>query len=512
MRDDRVVVIGAGMGGLTAALLLAARGLVVTVIERTAAPGGKMREVAIGEAQIDAGPTVFTMRWVLDEILAEAGAQLDDHLTLCPAAILARHTWDGGGALDLHAEIARSADAIGAFAGVAEAQGFRDFCARARAVYASLERPFLRAARPTPISLAARAGIGGMRDLWGASPFALLWDALGDHFRDPRLRQLFGRYATYCGSSPFAAPATLMLIAHVEQEGVWLVEGGMHRVARTLAALAEARGATFRYGAEVAEILAEHGRVAGVRLTTGERLAADAVVANADVAALAAGLFGGTALRAVAPTDDAVRSLSAITWTLHARASGFPLARHTVFFSRDYAAEFDALFARGRLPAEPTVYVCAQDRDDTAAAPGGRERLLVLVNAPPTGDLAPPSPQEIASCEQATFALLARSGLTIERRPETTVMTTPDQFARMFPATGGALYGRAVHGWRASFRRPGAVTKLPGLVLAGGSVHPGPGVPMAAMSGRLAAAAVLADLASMRRSHRAAMPGGMSMR
>jgi 1-hydroxycarotenoid 3,4-desaturase len=302
-----------------------------------------------------------------------------------------------------------------------------------------------------------------------------------------------------------------MLIAHVEQAGVWLVEGGMHGVARVLARLAEARGATFRYGTEATEILTERGRASGVRLATGERLGADAVVCNADVAALSAGLFGAAARRAVERGEDAVRSLSAVTWTLRARATGFPLPRHAVFFAPDYGAEFDAIFARGRLPAEPTVYVCAQDRDDAAAAPDGPERLLVLVNAPPTGDRTPPSPQEIASCEQATFARLARAGLRLEAadRP---IVTTPAEFARMFPATGGALYGRAVHGWRASFRRPGAATRLPGLVLAGGSVHPGPGVPMAAMSGRLAAAAVLADLASMRRSRRAATPGGMSMR
>jgi 1-hydroxycarotenoid 3,4-desaturase len=511
VQSDRVVVIGAGIGGLVAALLLAARGVAVTVVERTAAPGGKMREVAVGGARIDAGPTVFTMRWVLDEILAEAGTRLDDHLALRPAALLARHAWDDGSRLDLFAEIDRSADAIGDFAGAAEAAGYRAFCARARAVYGALEHAFLRGTRPSPVSLVTRAGLGGVRDLLNASPFALLWDALGEHFADPRLRQLFGRYATYSGSSPFAAPATLMLIAHVEQEGVWLVEGGMHRVARTLAALAEARGATFRYGANVTEIVTERGRAAGVVLATGERIAGEAVVCNADVAALAAGLFGAAAARAVAPGEDAVPSLSAVTWTLCARATGFPLPRHSVFFAPDYAAEFEAIFARGRLPAEPTVYVCAQDRDDEATGPDGAERLLVLVNAAPTGDRAPPSPQEIASCEQATFARLARAGLTLEPAAEP-VVTTPAAFARLFPATGGALYGRAVHGWRASFRRPGATTSLPGLVLAGGSVHPGPGVPMAAMSGRLAAAAVLADLASTRRFHRAAMPGGMSMR
>ena len=512
MRAQRVTVIGAGIGGLTAALLLAARGLDVTVLERAPRIGGKMREVTVAGLPIDAGPTVFTMRWVFDEILAAAGARLDHHLALRPVRTLARHAWSATERLDLFADIAESADAIGAFAGAAEARGYLDFCARARRIHDALEPSFIRTERPSPLSLARKAGFGGLAAFWGVSPFASLWDALGKHFHDPRLRQLFGRYATYCGCSPFLAPATLMLIAHVEQSGVWLVEGGMHRIARMLGALAEAMGATIRTEAEVSEITLRSGRASGVLLADGEVIEADAVVCNSDAAALATGLFGDAARRAVPPAEPHSRSLSALTWALVAEAEGFPLHRHTVFFGGDYAEEFDATFARGQLPAEPTVYVCAQDRGDDATAPAGAERLLCLVNAPPGGDRGHPDPQEIARCETRAFALMARCGLTLRRSPEATALTTPRDFDRLFPATGGALYGRSVHGWKASFQRPGAATRLPGLYLAGGSVHPGAGVPMAAMSGRLAAERLWTDLASTRRSHATAMPGGISMR
>ena len=230
----------------------------------------------------------------------------------------------------------------------------------------------------------ARQGVGG---LWSIRPFDTMWAALGRHFRDPRLRQLFGRYATYCGSSPFLAPATLMLVAHVEQEGVWLVEGGMHRLAAALAGLATQHGATIRYGAEVAEIVTGSGRATGVRLASGEFVAAGTVVVNADASALASGLLGAGVRHAV-PAPTGVRSLSAVTWAMQAETDGFPLSRHTVFFSRDYPAEFDAI-ARGGLPGEPTVYVCAQDRDDSGTVQAGPERLLVLVNAPAVGDTRP---------------------------------------------------------------------------------------------------------------------------
>ena len=499
----RAVVVGAGIGGLVAALDLAVRGLDVVVLERAAAPGGKLREVLAGGQPVDSGPTVFTLRPVFEEIFANAGSTLAAHLRLQPASVLARHAWSETERLDLFADPARSEAAIGAFAGAAEARGFRAFCARARAVWRTLETPFVRAAAPTKLSLLRAAGL---RDLWRTAPFATLWSALGEHFADPRLRQLFGRYATYVGSSPFLAPATLMLIAHVEQDGVWLVEGGMQRIAEALAALARRHGATIRCSAEAAEIEAAGGRVSAVRLAGGERIAADAVVFNGDAAALAAGLLGDAARSKARP---AARSLSAITWSMHAQARGFPLLRHNVFFTRDYAAEFTALFGAGRLPAGPSVYICAQDRaaDEAVPPPHGPERLLCLVNAPPTDC----TQAEIAACETATFRLLNSCGLTLASRPDPAVRTAPQDFAHLFPASRGALYGAAVHGANASFRRPGARTALAGLYLAGGSTHPGAGLPMAALSGRLAAASLIADLASTAPRRRAATRGGISM-
>jgi 1-hydroxycarotenoid 3,4-desaturase len=513
MNKDRIVVVGAGIGGLCAAADLAARGFDVCVLERSAAPGGKMRELKVDGAGIDSGPTVLTLRSVFDELFAYAGERLDDHLRLVPAAVLARHAWLGGARLDLFADPERSARAIAELSGKAEGERYLRFCRRAREIYETLDRSFIRAPLPNPLGLSWRVGLHRPLALWGIQPFRTLWGLLGAHFRDPRLRQLFGRYATYCGSSPFAAPATLALVAHVEQAGVWFVEGGMHRLALALASLASRRGAEFRFGNAATELVVEGGRIAGVLTADGSRVAAAAVVLNADSAALAAGLLGAGCARAVTPPRSADRSLSAVTWSLSGQAQGFPLLRHNVFFSSDYPDEFDAIFRRHELPGEPTVYVCAQDRGDSEeAGTGGAERLMCLVNAPPIGDRGGPSDAELERCEERTFNLLERCGLAIGRRPEATVRTSPRDFERLFPATGGALYGRASHGWRSAFARPGARSRVPGLYLAGGSVHPGPGVPMTAVSGRLAAAAVAADLASISRSRTAATPGGTSTR
>lgn len=512
MWRGRVVIVGAGIGGLVCAALLAAHGLDVTVVEKESEPGGKMRRVAIDGAAIDAGPTVFTLRDVFESVFAAAGASLDDHVVMRRADTLARHAWAGDRRLDLFSDVDRSAEAIGDFAGAEEARRFRAFCARARRVYATLDRPFMRSAPAGVLGLVGRVGLAGLPDLARIAPFTSLWRALGDHFHDPRLRQLFGRYATYCGSSPFLAPATLMLVAHVEQEGVWLVEGGMHRLAQALADVTARSGGILRYGVAATEVCVDGGRVAGVDLATGERLEADTVVVNADVSAIAEGLLGDAIAHATARVPLSQRSLSAVTWTLLAETSGFPLLRHNVFFSNDYPGEFDDLTRHRRLPRRPTVYVCAQDRGDRDSGLAGPERLLCLVNAPPTGDDPRFDASEIMQCEELTFAHLRRCGLRVDRRTDRTIATTPADFARMFPATGGALYGRASHGWMASFRRPGARTAIPGLYLAGGSTHPGPGVPMVALSGQQAAISVMTDRASTRQFLPAATPGGMSMR
>ncbi|WP_197430412.1 FAD-dependent oxidoreductase, partial [Methylobacterium sp. CCH5-D2] len=257
-------------------------------------------------------------------------------------------------------------------------------------------------------------------------------------------------------------------------------------------------------------------------LADGERVPADAVVCNADAAALGAGLLGPEARPAGERLEPYERSLSAVTLCARATVSGFPLAHHTVFFAPDYRAEFDQILRERRLPEAPTIYVCAQDRDDACAGPDGPEprpeRLLLLVNAPADGPERP-TPPEIERCATNLRTRLAAFGLSLtEAEPPAT--TGPAEFAALFPGTMGALYGRASRGSTATFRRPGARSTLPGLYLAGGSVHPGPGVPMAALSGGLAARAILNDhrsaladhrSASTARSRGAAMSGGTSM-
>ena len=498
---DRIVVVGAGVGGLSAAAILARRGFDVTVLERDAL-GGKLRQEQVAGRAIDVGPTVLTMPWLLEQVFEAAGASMSSFVRLTPLEVVARHAWQCGATLDLFADEERTADAVGAQFGAREATAYRAFAAYAARIYELTRGTFIEAQRPTIAGMLGVAGRFGPRALKEVDGHRTMWSALQSFFRDPRLVQLFARYATYCGASPLTAPATLNVVSHVERLGVHAVQGGMIAIVDGLSKVAETNGARLRRGAHVEEISTHRGKVTGVRLSGGDVVPADAVVFNGDAHALASGLVG-QGVRGAAP-ETTTPSLSAVTLAMVAKQSGFPLDRHNVFFSEDYAREMGAL-DRGELPDDTTVYLCAQDR------PGGgsSERFFVILNAPPTGRSRGPYP-EPGLWQERVSRWLSRFSVTLSI--EASTVTTPQTFASRFPGTGGALYGPASTSMWSSFSRAAARGSIDGLYLAGGSAHPGPGVPMAATSGRMAALAVLEDRRSTARSPRTAMLGGTSMR
>jgi 1-hydroxycarotenoid 3,4-desaturase len=284
------------------------------------------------------------------------------------------------------------------------------------------------------------------------------------------------------------------LIAGLELQGVWLAKGGMAALARAFVDAANQRGVELRTSTHVSHIRLERGATRGVELETGEVMAADVVVFNGDIAALGDGSLGEDVARHFARPQATKRSLSALTVAMTSKTSGFPLREHNVFFDdRSYHQEFDEIFKHRRLPKHPTVYIRAQDRDGGVNPNGQPERLFFIINAPPSGDSSPFSSSEVEPCLQAASDLLSQCGLSIQQSLKEAQRFTPADFHRMFPGTGGALYGQATHSMWAPMRRLSSRTKVPGLYLAGGSIHPGAGVPMAALSGRQAANAILCD-------------------
>jgi 1-hydroxycarotenoid 3,4-desaturase len=300
----------------------------------------------------------------------------------------------------------------------------------------------------------------------------------------------------------------LGLIWQAEAAGVWAVKGGMAALAQALAGVFTKLGGTLRLNTGVARIQTSGGRVSGVQLADGEVLQCKQVIFNGDPAALPYLL--DMLARAPHRRQTQPRSLSARVWTFGAQvqAQGLgpnALAYHSVFFADDPALEFGPL-AQGRIPQTPTIYVCAQDR--AQGVPTGPERFQFILNAPALPEGARGSKDQI--CQTHPFARLAQFGLHLSPQPDPSTLTRPQDFAQMFPHSQGALYGLSPNGTMATFLRPTARTKVQGLYLAGGGAHPGAGVPMAALSGKHAAAAALSDRISAARWRRMAMRGGIS--
>ena len=500
---NRAVVIGAGIGGLAAALRLAHAGLAVTVIDAAPTVGGKMRTRDSVAGPVDIGPTVMTLKSVFETLFADVGAKLSDHVTLIPDTILARHFWRDGSVLDLHSDPSHNADAIGAFAGASAARQFTRFCDRAARLYAAFEGPIMHAPSPRLAGLVAHV-LKNPAIIPAMAPGFSLAASLARQFSDPRLRQLFGRYATYVGGSPYDSPAVLGLIWQSEASGVWRIQGGMHKLALAMRDLATAKGAAFRLGTRAMRIEQQDGRVIAVHLDDGTRLAADLVVFNGDPKALVDGHLGAGPTRAIPRKAVARRSLSAFVWGFAAEPVGVELAHHNVFFCDNPAQEFRDL-AAGRMPSDGTLYVCAQDRGGDA--PTGAERFEIILNGPPGH---PSTPEDAYTCRTRTFETLSQMGLRFSPTPQVSALHMPGDFDRDFPASDGSLYGLSPHGMMASFQRPTARTAIRGLYLAGGGAHPGAGIPMACLSGKHAAAAILNDLASISMSRKTATHGGMS--
>lgn len=441
--------------------------------------------------EIDCGPTVLTMRPVFDELFSTVGLRLDEHVGLQPLDVLARHVWPDGARLDLFADEQRSAEAISHFAGRGAADGFRRFQRYAAQLLDRLEEPFLRHDNDGLARMMMRVGPRGLLGLARVDFGRTMWRALGDFFPDPRLRQLFARYATYYGCSPFAAPATLNLIAAVDERGVWAVRGGMIALARAIAAAFTDAGGVLITGQSVVALESDGQRVTAVRLADGTHLGARHVVFNGDPSRIAEDHLGD-ALRGAVPPHGEPASSSATTWSMLARPEGLALAYHTVCFGDDYAEEFDALFERRELPRRPTVYLCAPDR--LTAMPSAAERVFCLVNAP--AGLPRDAPSD-ARCRAAMETSLDACGLRLAAVGPT-ITTTPTDFAVRFPGTQGSLYGPATHGATAAFRRQSCRTAVPNLWLVGGATHPGAGLPMVTLGGLWAARQIGAALGSTR--------------
>jgi phytoene desaturase len=489
---DPVVIIGGGIGGLSAAIRLAAAGERVIVVEQNPRMGGKMGEIEAGGYRWDTGPSVITMRHVFEATFAAAGRRMDDYLTLLPVDPLTRYFYPDGTVLDATANLSQMAARI---AGLDErdVEGYLAYLAYAARIHRITGPVFIYNDPPT-LGRVARVPFP---DSLQVDPLRTMDEAIRGFVRSPHLRQLLGRFATYVGASPYRAPATLNVIAHVELTGgVWYPQGGVYSIARAFARLADELGVELRTGTTVECIEVRDGAARGVVLRGGERLAARAVIANVDVATvyehlLPAGSVPKGRVEALTRNEP---SCSGFILMLGVEGEHAALAHHNIFFSSDYKREFDDIFTRGTPPDEPTVYVAITSKTDAGHAPPGCENWFVLVNAPAL-DSRYDWTREAAGYREQVLARLAAFGMEVRGRIRAERMLTPADIERLTGARRGALYGASSNDRFSALRRPhNRAREVRGLYFAGGTTHPGGGVPMVTLSGAVAAKMVLEDL------------------
>jgi phytoene desaturase len=469
---SRVVVIGAGVGGLATAVRLAAAGHRVTVYERAAEVGGKLGRLTVGEFRFDTGPSLITLPQVFAEVLPDL-----DLVELDP---IVRHRFPDGTALDSCRDPDEFAARIGAAFGATAAADWRRLWRRAARVWDASWRHVLTVPLESPLGVAGLAW--RLRDLAAVAPGRTLRGVGRSMLGDPRLRMLLDRYATYAGADPRRAPAALVAIPYAElRYGGWYLRGGLAGIADALLARAVERGVTVRLGTAVTRIDTAAGRARGVTLADGRRVPADVVVANADALHVYRDLL--PAPRRLGALAD--RSLAGFVLLLGLRGTETG-AHHTVYFPPDYDAEFDAVFG-GRIPADPTVFVSAAA--DDAVRPPGSSGWFVLVNAAPQGPVDWTVPGRADRYADRVLEVLAERGADVRDRVLFRAVRTPADLRESAGAPGGSIYGTAAHGVT-GLLRPANRGPVKGLFLVGGSVHPGGGLPMVLLSSALVASQV----------------------
>lgn len=484
-------IIGAGVAGLAAAVRLAVAGHPVTVFEAAAGFGGKMHQFSLpGGYRFDAGPSLFTLPALVDDVFRLAGRKPADYFRYERLDPITQYFFSDGTRVAAWADTARFAQEIEDKLGTPAAE-VRQFLGRSERSYEATAGTFLHKSLHKAGTYFSGETLKAVAALPGLGLLGTMHQRHEKAFSDPRLVQLFDRFATYNGSDPYQAPATLSLIPHLEHGiGAFYPEGGIYAIASSLVRLAQELGVGFRFNEPVEEILTQNGRVTGVRTKHGSH-DFPLVVSNMDVV---------PTYRRLLPHQPAPertlrqpRSSSALIFYWGVGAEFPELDLHNIFFSADYKAEFDAIFQRKTVAADPTVYVNITSKKTPADAPAGHENWFVMVNVPHDQG----QDWEELTCQTRT-AVLTKLSRTLGRDLEPLIQAektwTPPGIAQDTSSFGGALYGSSSNNALAAFlRHPNFAGRLPGLYFCGGSVHPGGGIPLCLLSAK-----IVADLISVK--------------
>lgn len=480
MGQKTVCVIGAGVGGLAVALRLRARGYRVVVLEQQATAGGKMAQLQLGDYRFDRGPSLLTLPHLLDELFALFGRRRTDYLPIVQLEATARYFFSDGLVLQAWSDPDRFRQEVAA-AGL-PADRLADYLRQQAFLYTHTADFFLFSSLHRWQSYVGEGGRKSLRALPRLDAWRTMHRRNRSTFGDSALTQLFDRYATYNGSNPYQAPATLNMIAHLEHHtGAWFPKNGMHAVVQALQTLAEEQGVEFQFSTRVTGLRTQRSKVVGVETPAGV-VEADWVVSNVDVTAFYRDLLPDK--RRYRRLSRRERSSSALIfyWGLRLQSS---LEVHNLLFSADYKAEFDHLFKYKTLAEDLSVYIFISKKVVPGAAPEGCENWFVMVNAPE--DVGQDWKRLTARVREIVLAKIkAVLAIDVEQVLEEEAVLTPVDIARETGSVNGSLYGHSSNSPLAAFLRPpNFSSRYKNLYFSGGSVHPGGGIPLCLASARI---------------------------
>ena len=476
----KATIIGAGIGGLAAASLLAKKGYDVTVFEKNSTPGGKMQQVEENGYRFDTGPSLLTMPFILEKLFEMCGEDLVRYLAFSELDPLCRYFYPDGTVFDNFSDIKKSIDQIKEFA-PEDADTYQDFLIYSGELYQKTAEAFLF----NPLFDLSDLKNLNFRDFLGIDAFSTVSKKVDNYFSSDYLRKFFKRFTTYSGSSPFKAPATLNVIPHVElNQGGYYVNGGLYNIADGLHQLAEKMGAQFRFNSTVSKINIENNKVTSIKLRDGSAHQTDILFSNADATETILNLLPKESLsnrrrsrqKAIEP------SCSGFVLLLGCNKQWDQLKHHNIFFSENYEKEFEDIFEDKLMPEDPTIYIANTSYSDADHAPPDRSNLFILVNSPYVDS----QNWESLKNGYSTFLIdtLEKRGLDgLENSIEVFHVITPKDFYSKFLSNKGSIYGTSSNSRMAAFLRPrNKVRSIENLFLVGGSTQPGGGIPLVIQS------------------------------
>jgi phytoene desaturase len=489
----KIVVIGAGMGGMTAAARLSRGGYEVVLYEASDRVGGKCRTEWIGKVAFDTGPSLLTLPAVYKDFFQRTGKPMG---LVCPIESVDPsfdyRFADGNRVKFANLSRNKSLENITESFGAESAAQWDRIMKRAERMWDVSRGPFIESELKSPISLMKRITI--LRDMKIIAPWKTLRAHADEIVKDQHLRYIMDRYATYSGSDPRKAPAVLSTIAFVEESfGAWHVKGGLGQLTEKVYQRAVDVGVAFHLNSPVSAITTEGKKVTGVILADGTVVQADAVVANADASLVYNKLIKGhkrTLRKARKNIEKADVSVAGFCLLLGMRKDPDQvLNHHTILFPEDYDAEFDAIFSHAKPVEKPTIYICAP-QDPEMSKDETLEGWFVLVNAPTHGQFDWNDKEFARKYANSIIDQIEARGISVRDRLESLTIRTPADLEAAVHAPGGAIYGTSSNGARAAFLRAKNRSPIKGLYLVGGSAHPGGGLPLVGISGDLVTEAI----------------------